>query len=61
MIWLYTKWQEFLHPKQPHPSMEFYDMVWLKEADDADRRETILYLVACVVVFVSMTALWVFL
>jgi hypothetical protein len=34
--------------------MEFYDNHWLKEADDADRREAILYLVACFVVFVSM-------
>jgi len=59
MIWLYTKWQEFRHPKQPHPSMEFYDRAWLKEADDADRRGAILYLVVCFVVFVAMMALWV--
>jgi len=39
--------------------MDFYDR--LKETDDADRREAILYLVACFVVFVSMTTvLWVF-
>jgi hypothetical protein len=41
--------------------MEFYDRAWLKEADDADRRETVLYLVGCVVVFVSMMAFWMFL
>jgi hypothetical protein len=58
MVWLYSKWQEFKHPKQPHPSMDFYDR--LKEADDADRREAILYLVACFVVFILTTALWVF-
>jgi hypothetical protein len=41
--------------------MEFYDRAWLKEAGDADRRrDAILYLVACFVVFVSTTALWVF-
>jgi hypothetical protein len=39
--------------------MDFYDR--LKEADDADRREAILYLVACFVVFVGITALWIFL
>ncbi len=60
MIWLYTKWQEFKHPKQSHPSMEFYDRAWLQEADDAARRETILYLVACFAVSVSMMALLVF-
>jgi len=61
MVWLYSKWQEFMHPKQPHPSMDFYDRAWLQEADDADRREAILYLVACFVVFVSMvTVLWMF-
>jgi hypothetical protein len=59
MAWLYAKWQAFRYPKQPHPSMEFYDRAWLKEADDADRREVLLYLVVCFVVFVLMTALWV--
>jgi len=58
MVWLYSKWQAFLHPKQPHPSMDFYDR--LKEADDADRREAILYLVACFVVFTLVTALLMF-
>jgi len=61
MVWLYSKWQEFLHPKQPHSSMDFYDRAWLKEADDADRREAILYLAVCFVVFVSMVAaFWTF-
>jgi hypothetical protein len=41
--------------------MDFYDRTWLKEADDADRRDAILYLVGCVVVFVLTTALWMFL
>jgi hypothetical protein len=59
MIWLYTKWQELKHPKQPHPSMDFYDR--LKEADDANRRETILYLVECFVVFVLMVTVFLFL
>jgi hypothetical protein len=58
MVWLYTKWQAFLHPKQPHASMEFYDRAWLQEADDADRRDAILYLVACFVVFVSMATVF---
>jgi hypothetical protein len=40
--------------------MEFYDRAWLKEADDARRRDVILYLAACFVVFVLMTTLWVF-
>jgi len=61
MVWLYTKWQAFLHPKQPHPSMEFYDRAWLKEADDADRREAVLYLMGCFMVSVLTTTLWVFL
>jgi len=61
MIWLYTKWQAFLHPKQPHQSMEFYDRAWLQEADDANRREVIIYLAVCFAVFVSMVAVfWVF-
>jgi hypothetical protein len=60
MIWLNAKWQVFRRLKQPHPSMDFYDRAWLKEADAANRREAILYLVACFVVFVSMVALWVF-
>jgi len=58
MVWLYSKWQEFRHPKQPHSSMDFYDR--LREADDADRREAILYLAACFVVFLSMVAVFVF-
>jgi len=58
MVWLYAKWQEFLHPKQPHSSMDFYDRTWLKEADDADRREAILCLVACFVVFVLMITMF---
>jgi len=40
--------------------MEFYDRAWLKEADDANRKETILYLVVCFAVFVSMVAVFVF-
>jgi len=56
MIWLYTKWQEFKHPKQPHAAMDFYDR--LREADDADRRETVLYLAGCLVVFVLMLVLF---
>jgi hypothetical protein len=36
--------------------MEFYDR--LKEADDADRREAILYLAGCLVVFVLMLVLF---
>jgi uncharacterized membrane protein len=41
--------------------MDFYDRAWLQEADDADRRDAILYLVACVVVFISMVVVfWVF-
>jgi len=61
MVWLYAKWQAFRYPKQPHPSMDFYDRAWLKEADDADRKEAILYLAACFVVSVSMVAvLWMF-
>ncbi len=58
MAWLYAKWQAFLYPKQPHASMDFYDR--LREADDADRREVILYLAACLVVFLSMVAVFVF-
>jgi hypothetical protein len=60
MVWLCTKWHEFKHPKQPHPSMDFYDRAWLKEADDANRREAILYLAACFVVFTSVIALLMF-
>jgi hypothetical protein len=42
--------------------MDFYDRAWLQEADDAARRDAILYLVACFVVFVSMVAVfWTFL
>jgi hypothetical protein len=58
MVWLYSKWQAFRYPKQPHASMDFYDR--LREADDADRREAILYLAACFVVFLSMVAVFVF-
>jgi len=60
MVWLYGKWRAFRHPKQPHPSMEFYDKAWLKEADDANRREAILYLSACFVAFTSVTVLLMF-
>jgi len=60
MVWLYSKWQAFRHPKQPHSSMDFYDRAWLKEADDANRNETIAYLVACFVVFMSVIALLLF-
>jgi len=60
MVWLYAKWQAFRYPKHPHPSMEFYDRAWLKEADDAARRAVILYLAVCFVVSVSMMALLIF-
>jgi len=58
MVWLYSKWQELRHPKQPHSSMDFYDRGWLKEADDANKKDTIIYLVVCFVVFVSMVAVF---
>jgi len=58
MVWLYAKWQAFRYPKQPHQSMDFYDRAWLQEADDAARRDAILYLVACFVVFVSLVAVF---
>jgi hypothetical protein len=59
MVWLYAKWQAFLHSKHSHPPMDFYDR--LKEADDADRREAILYLAGCFVVFILTVVLFLFL
>jgi len=62
MIWLYIKWQEFRNPKQPHPSMEFYDRIQTEEVvdDDNSKRKDVAPYLACFVVFALMAMLWVF-